>query len=98
MWWSCCRTYLMNGLVVGIESVMLYAIVEMKWVVILQHPAPLKKNKLAQILLDHSQYCRLFGPCHPIQPANWLITTSFDPLNDLAYDPLMSAFHTFRDT
>ena len=44
----------MYGLVAGIESAMLYAIVEMKWLIVLRRPAALKKKKLAQSLLDRS--------------------------------------------
>ena len=36
------------------ESAMLCAIVEMKWVIVLRRPAPLKKKKLAPSLLDSS--------------------------------------------
>jgi hypothetical protein len=44
----------MYGLVARIESTILYAIVKMKWVMVLQHSAPLKKKKLVQSLLDQT--------------------------------------------
>ena len=44
----------MHGLVVGTENARLYASVEMKWVIMLRRPAPLKKKKLAPSLLDPS--------------------------------------------
>ena len=44
----------MYGLVAGTESAMLYAIVEIKWLIMLRRPAALKKKKLAQSLSDSS--------------------------------------------
>ena len=54
IWLSCCRAFSMYGLVAGIESAILYAIVEIKWVIVLRRPDPLKKKKLAQSLLEPS--------------------------------------------
>ena len=50
MYWSFCRTRSMYGLVVGIKKARLYASVDMKWVIELRRPAPLKKKKLPQSL------------------------------------------------
>src|SRR5882762_888181 len=42
--------------------------------------------------------CRLSGPCHPVQPAHRQITISINPLDNIPYNILTSAFQTSRDT
>src|ERR1700692_2380262 len=40
---------------------------------------------------DGPRYCRLSGPCSPVQPAHRPVTISTNPLDDLPYNLLTSA-------
>src|ERR1700676_1406675 len=47
---------------------------------------------------DGPRYCRLSGPRRPVQPAHRLVAVSINPLDDLPYNLLTSAFQTSGDT